>query len=266
MFNFNENKVEINLPDGLIDSIAKAIINTPDLKDKLYSAIAEYAEKYINSELKKVEGNVERRIESKVSDSLQKMNDLKYSIKKSIKDDLKSEVQTMAQTAGKTIILSEIKSRVKKEVLSDLSGLKDELKTYFIDELKKDAVNRKPITFLIQQNMAQAENVPFELSQVSKVYECDFESDYSVFRPGVYFLYKGSCLQYIGQSISILNRIRSHREDKDFDKVFYIPVSEEDLDHVETHLINKYKPPLNKKDGVAKYKDLSNIPNILKVS
>ena len=65
---------------------------------------------------------------------------------------------------------------------------------------------------------------------------------------GIYFLYRKDEIQYIGQTVNILSRIGSHRQDKDFDKVFFLPVEADStlLEYIEMRFIDFYKPPLNK--------------------
>lgn len=65
---------------------------------------------------------------------------------------------------------------------------------------------------------------------------------------GIYFLYLGEELQYIGQSINVLTRIGNHRRDKEFDRVFFLPVHADSkvLEYIEMRFISFYNPPLNK--------------------
>lgn len=63
---------------------------------------------------------------------------------------------------------------------------------------------------------------------------------------GVYFLVKGSCVVYVGQSTNVLARIAQHAKDgKDFDRACYIPCSESELDVVESLYIWSLRPVLN---------------------
>jgi hypothetical protein len=64
---------------------------------------------------------------------------------------------------------------------------------------------------------------------------------------GVYFLFRGERIVYVGQSTNVRKRVDDHvRDAKSFDKVGYIPVPESDLDRVERFWINRLKPELNK--------------------
>lgn len=62
---------------------------------------------------------------------------------------------------------------------------------------------------------------------------------------GVYFLVNGDEVVYIGQSVSPLARIGQHKDSKEYDKAFMIPVPREELDHVEGALIRLFNPVLN---------------------
>lgn len=65
---------------------------------------------------------------------------------------------------------------------------------------------------------------------------------------GVYFLsYKGK-LVYIGQSIDVLDRIRTHRRTSEFkfDSFSIIPVQREKLNEVEMRYIRRFRPKFNK--------------------
>lgn len=72
-----------------------------------------------------------------------------------------------------------------------------------------------------------------------------------VIESGVYFLFKGEKLVYIGQSNSIYNRIGQHVvSDKDFDSWEYYEVNNEDgsseyICLLESYLINHFNPPYN---------------------
>lgn len=70
---------------------------------------------------------------------------------------------------------------------------------------------------------------------------------------GIYFLYLGDSLQYIGQSIEPSARIVQHKKmGKTFDRVYFLPTPTENLLQVEGELIKKYRPPLNNLPDVAR--------------
>ena len=85
----------------------------------------------------------------------------------------------------------------------------------------------------------------------------------------VYCLYKDSDVIYVGSSTNLLLRLKTHKRDKDFNKVIYceLPNREVMLDF-EAYCIDRIRPPLNsvtpkptmteKPDGIAwKRADLS---------
>ena len=81
------------------------------------------------------------------------------------------------------------------------------------------------------------------------------------FRPfavsGVYFLFSGNDLIYIGQSTNVMRRISDHagngpashlaKKGVEFDSYAYISVPEQDLDAVERRMINEHKPLYNER-------------------
>jgi hypothetical protein len=64
---------------------------------------------------------------------------------------------------------------------------------------------------------------------------------------GVYFLFKGRALLYVGQSMCVSNRIASHRASGkiQFDNWIVIAAEPDDLDAVEAVYIRRYSPPHN---------------------
>ncbi len=84
--------------------------------------------------------------------------------------------------------------------------------------------------------------LPLELRSVGKV----FDVSSNLLPTGVYFLYLGGKLQYIGQSIEPASRLSQHRHSgKVFDRAYIIPVPAFELDRVEGALIRHFRPPLN---------------------
>lgn len=64
---------------------------------------------------------------------------------------------------------------------------------------------------------------------------------------GVYMLYKGDDVVYVGQSQnSIIQRISYHSTDKEFDSIAFMNVPEHLLDYLEAALIIKHKSKYNK--------------------
>ena len=70
--------------------------------------------------------------------------------------------------------------------------------------------------------------------------------------PCVYFLLEGVEIVYVGQSINVAARVNQHIQDKDFNKVLYLPVVKENLDVVERFFIERLQPKYNK-DGYLKH-------------
>lgn len=70
----------------------------------------------------------------------------------------------------------------------------------------------------------------------------------SVCKPGVYALFQGNELVYIGQAVNILNRVGQHASQKDFTHVAYISAPMEQLNQLERALLDLYAPRLNR-DG-----------------
>jgi len=62
----------------------------------------------------------------------------------------------------------------------------------------------------------------------------------------VYFLFRKKELIYIGQTGSLVERIIWHKQDKVFDSIALLKVSEEDRMIVEALNIDYHQPPLNK--------------------
>lgn len=63
--------------------------------------------------------------------------------------------------------------------------------------------------------------------------------------PCVYFLMKEGRVVYVGQTVELRRRIKSHRVEKDFDDVYFMPVPRKNLGAVEADLITSLRPPLN---------------------
>lgn len=70
---------------------------------------------------------------------------------------------------------------------------------------------------------------------------------------GIYFLIKDQKIIYVGQSISVLSRIKDHQNHRDFDHFTCIPCPKEHLDMLESLYIHFLRPEQNatSKYGVA---------------
>lgn len=74
----------------------------------------------------------------------------------------------------------------------------------------------------------------------------DRQEDRSLFFTGVYFLFDGDTLQYVGQSGHIAGRIRQHRNTwRPFTSWGAIEVPHDLLSHVETAYLCALRPPQN---------------------
>ena len=62
--------------------------------------------------------------------------------------------------------------------------------------------------------------------------------------PGIYFLCQGSEVVYVGQSVNVPSRLGQHT-DKEFDRVFFLPWPQNDLNRVESAFIRLLCPPFN---------------------
>lgn len=85
--------------------------------------------------------------------------------------------------------------------------------------------------------------------------------------PGVYFLWQGADLQYVGQSVAVLHRIASHCGDGAplregafgvhkrstwFDSFSYVAAPAEDLRSLERHYLDTLIPPRNRDTRTAR--------------
>jgi hypothetical protein len=68
----------------------------------------------------------------------------------------------------------------------------------------------------------------------------------SVRKPGVYFLWIGPALWYVGRSVDVGNRYDQHRERKHFTHATYIPFHREWISHLEPDYVRRYRPPNNR--------------------
>lgn len=65
--------------------------------------------------------------------------------------------------------------------------------------------------------------------------------------PGIYILFSGEMVTYVGQSRNVIKRITSHAEKgRAFDSYYVIPCLPDDLDAMERRYIEMLDPPENK--------------------
>lgn len=77
---------------------------------------------------------------------------------------------------------------------------------------------------------------------------------------GVYFLYRGLKLVYIGSSANIVQRIVNHTKDKEFDSYKFIEINGNiNILEVESGFIKKYQPEYNYIHTLKPNKKLSKI-------
>lgn len=87
-----------------------------------------------------------------------------------------------------------------------------------------------------------SEKVPNEIAHLNGLSEsrCVFPS------ACIYFLSLENKVVYVGQSVNLMLRLFQHKHTKSFDRVFYLPVPESQLNRIEAEFIRLLKPPLNK--------------------
>lgn len=81
---------------------------------------------------------------------------------------------------------------------------------------------------------------------------------------GVYFLFNGSSLRYIGQSRNILRRVDEHYNNGqglEFDSFTFVRCPLWHLDDLEQHCIQTFKPPLNATDAPARKRPPTKAPD-----
>ena len=120
---------------------------------------------------------------------------------------------------------------------------------------KMDGINLPELKFINSSFVIPQSAVPKELLLIKNLYEIP----QSILNtpPGIYFLCIDGNIQYIGQAKHILNRILGHVNEgkKDFNSVFFIACPLHTLDGLESALIRKFKPPLNKEYILASDKN-----------
>lgn len=116
------------------------------------------------------------------------------------------------------------------------------------------------------QKINSVDKLPPELISCNRISEIPINSAYGP--SGVYFLCKDKKIVYVGQSKCVFSRINDHKKQKRglFDSVFFIDLPLSRLDDVETALIRKFNPPLNKCKHLYMPADLSIIDKIFQES
>ena len=119
--------------------------------------------------------------------------------------------------------ISEVKSWIASNLISRCAGraLPDAIRIVLP---APEVVDRPPV---------EISNIP-NLQQIPK----------HGYQPGVYFLCKGDSVVYVGQSVSPASRVSTHGNDKqkDFDRVYLLPVPQSELNDVEAAFIHHLLP------------------------
>jgi hypothetical protein len=103
---------------------------------------------------------------------------------------------------------------------------------------KVKIVNRLTKKLVERYNNIGSDKIPECLSDIPGIHDIPVGHP-----PGVYILMCGKEIVYVGQSTNPSIRIGQHIKDKIFDRALLIPTM--DLDAVEQHYINKFKPKYN---------------------
>ncbi len=78
------------------------------------------------------------------------------------------------------------------------------------------------------------------------------EIPYYDYTPGIYFLTVGDEIVYIGKSVNPMSRILTHREDKEFERAYLLPIPVKDHNGFEGAMIRLIQPRLNgRNNGIA---------------
>lgn len=103
---------------------------------------------------------------------------------------------------------------------------------------------------------------PVELNQIPDLHHL-FISQLAA-PPGIYFLYKGVDIKYVGKANNVVTRVLQHHGVKDFDRVYFLPCPLDHLSNVESVFIRYLNPPLNRSiPKNLKQKDLDLIKSVM---
>ena len=81
----------------------------------------------------------------------------------------------------------------------------------------------------------------------------------------VYALWKDDEIIYVGKSINVIPRVSTHLKDKDFDSYSYIELNgKNEMDFIESRLILKLQPKLNKTLPTEGYISLKRIRKLIR--
>jgi hypothetical protein len=87
-------------------------------------------------------------------------------------------------------------------------------------------------------------NIPLELLDLADnlLY---FPYRNHTFPPCIYFLVHNQKVVYVGQTVSLMGRLKSHAQYKEFEDVYFLPVPRSKLDEVEVAFIRTMAPKYN---------------------
>lgn len=118
---------------------------------------------------------------------------------------------------------------------------KKDIFNWTLENMVKVQDGKKVVYPVIVEKKANPFDVPFELCALSeKLFELSNKEI-----PCIYFLVDKDKIVYVGQSISLHDRISNHRQHKNFDRVFYMVVPRDLLNKIERSFIKYLRPSLN---------------------
>jgi hypothetical protein len=148
--------------------------------------------------------------------------------------------------------------RARNEIANGLVRAREKLKTLKkkITELKKEItglnreINEKGVKLAQQHErllgLFKAESTVFPLPPPPSI-EVSFSKEMPLpSSSGVYFLWLDGCIDYVGQSVSLIARLRpSHGVLREEHMISYLRFSTADLDFAESYYIGVLRPPRN---------------------
>jgi len=156
-----------------------------------------------------------------------------------------------------------VKVDIHPEPVFELRAIRDWIKVNMIHHYKGSPLPPNCIQVITNNPRSL---VPTDLPYgIQPLFECLKEYPLGYFPPCVYFLVRDKLIVYVGQTTSLPTRIERHREDKDFNYVFYMHVPKTRLDAVESAFIKYFKPEYNDPRSYAKEPDMGVINEFLSV-
>lgn len=246
--------IAISVSDSLVNTIAVTVVKI--YKKEILEEIKGCIKEQINTQLSSIKREAREEIvyEIKRGTDFDAIKKMKSEVKSQLKKEHNEIVKNLVTERLATIVAADIRNAAKKYFSNELfQEYKYEMMLYFVNDLKKHLKTTTPNIIIcpIESKPIPAANKPVELKLMKHVFELNIKENRLSAPSGIYFLYKGDVLQYIGQSICVIDRVNNHIKDKekDFDSAYFIPVEIDQLNHVETFLINHLNPVLNKHRG-----------------